>query len=69
MDLSRKKDALKDNFWESGMFELIRTGSPEMEAVYDKIPLVARTESAFLLLHRPGRRSKAVGIFVGYAWT
>ena len=45
---------LRDQFWEAESLEIIRTKSPRMKAVYDKVRSVAPTRSTVLLMGETG---------------
>jgi DNA-binding NtrC family response regulator len=45
---------LRDQFWQSGYLELVKTGCPNMQAVFGKIRSVAPTRSNVLLIGETG---------------
>lgn len=45
---------LRDHFWETKSLEIIKTKSPRMKAVYDKVRSVAPTRSTVLLMGETG---------------
>lgn len=45
---------LRDQFWETQSLEIIKTKSPQMKAVYDKVRSVAPTRSTVLLMGETG---------------
>ncbi len=47
-------DYLRDRFWQSDSLELIRTNSPAMKTVFDKVKLVAPTRTTVLLTGETG---------------
>jgi len=47
-------DYLRDRFWQSDSLQLIRTNSPAMKTVFDKVKLVAPTRTTVLLTGETG---------------
>lgn len=47
-------DYLRDRFWQSDSLEVVRTNSPVMKEVFDKVRAVAQTESTVLLTGETG---------------